>query len=81
MERCKDALEQAEAGPFANYMPYTHHTGSVLERLAEYHPKTLATMHGSTYQGDGARAIQDLAVVMRDLLGPAAESVKATRKP
>ena len=73
MDRCKDALVQAEAGPFANYMPYTHHTGRILQTLAEYAPNTLAAMHGSTYHGDGAQAIRDLAIVMRDLLGAKAE--------
>jgi len=63
MDRCKDALVQSEAGPFAGYMPYTHHTGRVLASLAEYNPKTLAAMHGSTYHGDGAQAIRDLAGV------------------
>src|SRR4051794_17398000 len=51
MERCKDALIQSEAGPFANYVPYTHHTGRVLESLAQHSPKTLAAMHGSTFHG------------------------------
>jgi len=78
MERCKDALLEAEAGPFANYIPYTHHTGRVLETLAEYNPKTLAVMHGSTYHGDGARALRDLAIVMRDVLGPTAERGETT---
>jgi hypothetical protein len=78
MDRCKDALLESEAGPFANYVPYTHHTGRVLENLAEYAPKTLAVMHGSTYFGDGAQALRDLAVVMRDVLGPKAEDGETT---
>ena len=78
IERCKEALEQTEAGPFANYVPYTHHTGRVLETLAELEPKTLAAMHGSTYHGDGAQALRDLAVVMREVLGPKAESGETT---
>jgi len=78
MERCKDALLESEAGPFANYVPYTHHTGRVLESLAEQEPKTLAIMHGSTYHGDGAQALRDLAVVMREVLGPKAEEGKTT---
>ena len=73
IERCEDALVQAEAGPFANYVPYTHHTGIVLHRLAELNPQTLAVMHGSSYFGDGRQALRDLAVVMRQVLGPKAE--------
>lgn len=70
IERCREALLESEAGPFANYVPYTHKTGRVLEAVAAYGPKTLAAMHGSTYYGDGAQAIRDLAGVMREVLGP-----------
>jgi len=78
LERCKEALLQSEAGPFANYVPYTHHTGRVLEDLAEYSPKTLAIMHGSSYHGNGAKALRELAVVMREVLGPKAEHGETT---
>jgi flavorubredoxin len=78
IQECKGALLESEAGPFANYVPYTHHTGRVLETLAEYEPKTLAAMHGSTYYGDGAQALRDLAIVMRDVLGPKAEHGETT---
>jgi flavorubredoxin len=78
LERCHDALRETETGPFANYVPYTHHTGRVLESLAEREPKTLAVMHGSSYYGNGARALRDLAVVMRDLLGPKAQDGETT---
>jgi len=30
-------------------------------------------MHGSSYRGDGGQALRDLAVVMREVLGPKAE--------
>jgi hypothetical protein len=50
-------------------MPYTKHTDGILQRLAELEPRTLAPMHGSAYAGDGAKAIRDLAVVMREVLG------------
>lgn len=70
VDRSREALMQSEAGPFANYLPYTHHTGRVLETLAGLEPRTLAVMHGSSFSGDGARALRELAVVMRDVLGP-----------
>ena len=73
VERCKDALQQTEQGPFANYVPYTHHTGRILHDLAGYAPKTLAAMHGSSFHGDGAQALHDLATVMKEVLGPKAE--------
>lgn len=77
--RARDALLQAEAGPFANYVPYTHHTQRVLESLADYSPRLLATQHGSSFAGDGAQALRELAVVMREVLGPKAEDGETTR--
>src|SRR4029079_1786386 len=78
MGRCRDALLESEAGPFANYVPYTHHTGRILETLAALQPKTLATMHGSTYYGDGSKALLELGTVMREVLGPKAEHGETT---
>jgi flavorubredoxin len=72
IDRCQSALEEAEAGPFANYVPYTQHTGRILESLAQRSPKTLAAMHGSSYRGDGAQAIRELSAVWRAVVGPKA---------
>ena len=54
---------------FANYMPYTKHTDSIMQRLADLNPRTIAPMHGSAFAGDGSRSLRDLAVVMREVLG------------
>ena len=35
--------------------------GSAIRRLAPLRPKTLALMHGPSYQGDGAAALNALA--------------------
>lgn len=70
IERSRQALLESEAGPFAGYVPYTHHTGRILEGLAGLRPRTLATMHGSSYSGDGAQALGELAVIMKEVLGP-----------
>jgi flavorubredoxin len=78
MDRCRDALLEAEAGPFANYVPYTHHTGRVLEELATRQPHMLATMHGSSYSGDCATALRELAGVMKEVLGPKASNGHTT---
>jgi flavorubredoxin len=78
VERSRDALIQTQAGPFANYVPYTHHTGRVLEDLAASRPRMLAAMHGSSYSGDCAQALRDLAKVMAEVLGPRAEDGKTT---
>jgi hypothetical protein len=55
-------------GPFANAYPYSLQTEDTLRRLASLRPKTLAIMHGSTFIGDGKRALEDLATAMREVL-------------
>ncbi len=62
-------LVEYQQGPFAHYMPYTPYTEPTLQRLAALKPRTLATMHGSTFVGDGAQALTDLAQVMQEVLG------------
>jgi flavorubredoxin len=67
--RARQTLVEYQAGPLMDYMPYTVSTERLLHELAALQPKTLAAMHGSTFVGDGARALRDLAVVMREVLG------------
>ena len=67
--RFMQMLQDYQKGPLANYMPYTTETDQILQRVAALKPKTLATMHGSTFVGDGERAIGDLAKVMKEVLG------------
>ena len=69
--RFRETLVGYQRGPLANYLPYTPRTDAMLRRLAALRPRTLATMHGSAFRGDGERALQDLAGVMRDVLGAA----------
>jgi len=69
IDRARKTLVDYQAGPFANYMPYTKQTDGVLQRLAELKPRNIVPMHGSTYVGDGERALRDLAVVMKEVLG------------
>jgi flavorubredoxin len=78
VERARTALLESEAGPFANYVPYTHHTGRVLNELATYAPQTLATMHGSSFSGSCGQALCDLATVMAEVLGPSREGAQTT---
>ena len=54
----------------AAYVPYTPLTAQNLKKLADLKPKTLAIMHGSSFTGDGARALDDLDGALRDLFGP-----------
>ena len=68
VSRFKEMLIEYQKGPFANYLPYTTKTEQILSRLADLKPKTIASMHGSTYVGDGESAIYDLAQAMKDVL-------------
>jgi flavorubredoxin len=67
--RARDAMIQGQSGPLAKDMPYTPYTDATFERLADLQPRTFATMHGSSYSGDGARALRELAGVVREVLG------------
>jgi flavorubredoxin len=66
--RFKQTLVEYQQGPFANYLPYTPYTDRTLKRLAALKPRTLATMHGSTFVGDGERALTDVAQVVKEVL-------------
>jgi flavorubredoxin len=65
--RFQEVLLDYQAGPFTNYLPYTTTTAQTLSRLAALEPKQLAAMHGSTYAGDGRKALQDVKRVLREL--------------
>jgi len=67
--RFRQTLVDYQQGPLANYMPYTPYTDSTLQRLAALKPHTLAAMHGSTFVGDGAKALTDVAQVLKEILG------------
>lgn len=66
--RFREMLIDYQNGPFAYYLPFTPQTERFLQKLAALKPRTLATMHGSTFVGDGERAIGDLALVMKEVL-------------
>jgi len=68
IERCRKTLTEYQAGPLANYVPYTQNTGAILKGLAGLKPRTLAVMHGSSFSGDCGNALIDLAAVMKDVL-------------
>jgi flavorubredoxin len=71
VDRACQSLIDYQASPFANYIPYTQQTDPILQKLAELQPRTIATMHGSAFAGDGKRAIQDFAIVLREVFGKA----------
>jgi flavorubredoxin len=68
--RCREVLVEYQQGPLANYLPYCTLTDPTLKRLAALRPKTLATMHGSVFVGDGGQALLDLAGVLQEVLHP-----------
>jgi hypothetical protein len=64
------AILAGQNGPLAHDVPYTHHTDGVIRRLAALRPTTLATMDGSSYRGDGAKALAAFSDVLRETIGP-----------
>jgi flavorubredoxin len=67
--RFRETTSAFQGGPLANYMPYTPHTLGQITELASLKPRACATMHGSTFVGNGEKALLDMAAVMKELLG------------
>lgn len=67
--RFRDTTAAFEKGPLAHYMPYTSHTETQIRELASLKPRVCATMHGSTFLGDGEKALLDMGIAMKELLG------------
>ena len=67
--RFRESTNGFQGGPLANYMPYTSRTEAQIKELASLKPRACATMHGSTFLGNGEQALLDMAVVMKELLG------------
>jgi len=67
VSRFRDAAIAFQAGPLANYMPYTPNTEAQIRELASLKPRVCAPMHGSTFLGNGEKALLDMAAVMREL--------------
>ena len=47
-----------------DYFSHGKHAGELLEKLASTNPTTLAVMHGSAWQGDGAALLRELRSVL-----------------
>jgi hypothetical protein len=47
------------------------HTGATLRGLSDLQPRTLAIMHGSSFEGDGRQALNDLATGYDELAAKA----------
>jgi flavorubredoxin len=71
--RYRHAVETYQQSPvLMDYVPYTHNTARQLAKLAALRPRTLATMHGSTFIGDGASALLASDQILRQALTPVA---------
>jgi flavorubredoxin len=67
--RVRDSLREMHTTPFSYSVPYTPQTRLILEKLAGVNPKTLATMHGSSFTGDCAKVLRDLDAILKEMMG------------
>ncbi len=67
--RSHQAMREYQAGILAEYVPYTPLTSQNLRKLADLQPKTLAIMHGSSFNGDSARALTELDQAVKEVFG------------
>ena len=71
----KNSMLEYEQGPLMEYTPYNHQTQKLLYSLADLQPKTLATMHGSSFNGNCSQTLRDLDSVMKELWGSEEEKM------
>jgi len=69
--RSQQSMREYQAGILAEYVPYTPLTAPNLTKLAELEPRTLPIMYGygSSFRGDGTRALHDLNTGFREVFG------------
>lgn len=66
IEPARQAMQQMQSGPLADYMPYTSQSAGLLAGLAALQPQTLAVMHGSSFTGSSEKMLIDLAGVIQE---------------
>jgi flavorubredoxin len=66
VEAALDAEDVLSSAPVGDAVP------TALDHLAELGPRTLAVMHGSSFEGDGGTALRELAGAWRARVGHAA---------
>ena len=66
--RARETLQNMQRSPFAYYIPYNPRADRLCRQLATLRPKTLATMHGSSFNGDCAQALCNLNDAMKEIL-------------
>jgi hypothetical protein len=67
--RFREATGAFQTGPPAWYMPCLPRSEAQIKQLASLKPRACAPMHGSTFLGNGEKALLDMAVAMKELLG------------
>jgi len=67
IERAREVLLANQTGPLRDYMPYTIKTEHYLHDLALLKPKVLTTQHGSTFVGHGTQALDELALIIKEV--------------
>ena len=68
IDRVRQTFVEYDSTPLAGYMPYTRQTERNLQKLIDLAPTTIAAMHGSSYIGDGAKALREFGEVMQEVL-------------
>ena len=68
IDRVRNTFLEYDGGPFGGYMPYTRQTERNMQKLIELEPATIAAMHGSSYSGDGSKALREFGEVMKEVL-------------
>lgn len=69
IERTRQVLQRYQHGPLANYLPYTPYTERLILELIDLQPTRCATMHGSTFIGDGAAVLGEFAQLCKEIYG------------
>jgi hypothetical protein len=67
--RSRAAMKEYQIGILAEYVPYTPLTAQNPKKRTGLQPKTLPIMRGSSFTGDGAHALDDLYVMLREIFG------------
>ena len=68
IDRVRQTFVEYDSTPLAGYMPYTRQTERNLQKLIDLAPTTIAAMHGSSFIGDGAKALREFGEVMKEVL-------------
>jgi hypothetical protein len=80
VERARAEMLSLEGGPLSDAIPYTAQTKRLLYGLADLRPRLLATAHGSSFAGDGARVLRELHQMLWETFGASVEASSRVRR-